>query len=1092
MDSILPEFCEEVSKVKFSRPSIRLISNLTGAAFSDNDVIDEKYWCRHLRESVQFDQGMRVIDAMGCSIFLELGPAPTLINLGRKCAQSAGSCWLPSLRKGQDDRETIAHALAELYVRGAEVDWHAGCRGQRKLQIALPCYPFERERFWLDLAPSRPTAPLPATPRPGSHPLLGSRLRSALRTIQFESAFDQSSLPFLCDHKIEESIVFPATGYLEIALAAAVELAGAICAGLEDLRFHEALSLPAGGGWRFQTALEPIAAPGDKDANSWMIQIHGQPARDDSSLAEWKLFSSAQLRCRRASDAAAGSNGSASQTDKLDVDTIRNRCSRQLDVKALYSRLAAAGLTYGPSFQGVSRVLIGFREALGEVEVPQSIATEAKAYQFHPAILDACLQVLAAAVADDLEFTRSLFLPVGIRRIVHHANRRGTMGSRLLVHAVQGLKLGGSAIAIEGDLRVCDERGSIVMEIEGFRLQRLTRPAAAPLRKHTYQFRWRTQSPAASAAASNRVVAPAGPWLVLGDRRGVGHRLAGLLREHGCLCEIINRVDGCETNGSRDALFADALSGSLDHSLCGASKQPWRNLVHLWSLDNADCTDIDRMLLPRGETWRQVSEALQRNKPGDQKDVWLVTSGVHMINQEPGEVSVDQAVLWGLGRALQQERTSLRTVLVDLDRMATTEEMANELFAEIRRRDHENQIARRDGARWTLRLCRRDSSTEDDLAPATEDVPKPLLIAPDSTFMVVCEAESSALRLIEWLAASGARHLLLVRSRELSVSAEHAIASICREGAEVKLLRVNLAENSAVSRVRTEASAGSRILGGVVYVPAFDESEVEGSLRAARNLHSLLAQASPSWFLLFSAASSLLGRRSNASQAALAALLEAIAHEQRQSGRRVATIHWGFGQWNSSPAEVISPERGEGFATFPADEALRFAARMLVPEGLPTVLVTCDDWRVSLVDKDVQASPLLEELVPTNEPPREEKDAGVQELAKKLRTASPHDRRDIILAYFVDTLVRVTNQDRYRIDCSEPISRLGLDSLMAVELSSAIESAVGISLPLGVLLEDPSIDDLAKRVLSMWDESENCRAVSAAGSSEIPAFLQYS
>ena len=230
-------------------------------------------------------------------------------------------------------------------------------------------------------------------------------------------------------------------------------------------------------------------------------------------------------------------------------------------------------------------------------------------------------------------------------------------------------------------------------------------------------------------------------------------------------------------------------------------------------------------------------------------------------------------------------------------------------------------------------------------------------------------------------------------------------------------------------------------------------------------------------------------------------MLEAIAREQQQVGRHAVTVHWG--SWHCGAAltsEATSAglatsagndadERCEGFLHFPADEALQLAGRLLQAEGPPVAVVTSDDWKTSTAGDNCSVPPLLEELATAEAPKAAGLISGNLNLVERLRSAVPDVRREVMVSHFIDALVRVTNQSRNRIDCDERLSRFGLDSLMAVELKDSIESALSISVPIEVLLEDPSIFDLADCVLALWEESEAASTVAAQA--DVPAYMEF-
>jgi glutamate-1-semialdehyde-2,1-aminomutase len=149
MEPMLPDFEAIARKITFSPPKINLISNLTGE-LATADITTPEYWCRHIRQPVRFATSMATLSQQGCDVFVEIGPKPALLGMGRQCLPEDVGVWLPSLRQGQDDWQQILQNLGELYVRGATIDWTGFDRDYQRRRVALPTYPFQRQRYWIN------------------------------------------------------------------------------------------------------------------------------------------------------------------------------------------------------------------------------------------------------------------------------------------------------------------------------------------------------------------------------------------------------------------------------------------------------------------------------------------------------------------------------------------------------------------------------------------------------------------------------------------------------------------------------------------------------------------------------------------------------------------------------------------------------------------------------------------------------------------------------------------------------------------------------------------------------------------------------
>ena len=154
MQPILDQFEQEAQQIVFQRPSVSWISSVTGGLLQNGETLNAGYWRRQLRETVRFGKATELLAQQGCSVFLEIGPSPVLLGLAATNLAPGSVSLLPSLRTGRGDWQQILDTLCALYVAGVEVDWSGFEGDYHRGRVALPTYPFERERCWIDPAPS--------------------------------------------------------------------------------------------------------------------------------------------------------------------------------------------------------------------------------------------------------------------------------------------------------------------------------------------------------------------------------------------------------------------------------------------------------------------------------------------------------------------------------------------------------------------------------------------------------------------------------------------------------------------------------------------------------------------------------------------------------------------------------------------------------------------------------------------------------------------------------------------------------------------------------------------------------------------------
>ena len=151
MDPALDAFRERVARLELGAPQIPFISNVTGRWITAAQATDPGYWAEHLRQPVRFAEGLRQLGEESRRVMLEVGPGQTLCALARQGGEGAPAVSsLGSARERRPADAALLEALARLWLLGVEPDWARVHDGERRLRVALPTYPFERQRCWLD------------------------------------------------------------------------------------------------------------------------------------------------------------------------------------------------------------------------------------------------------------------------------------------------------------------------------------------------------------------------------------------------------------------------------------------------------------------------------------------------------------------------------------------------------------------------------------------------------------------------------------------------------------------------------------------------------------------------------------------------------------------------------------------------------------------------------------------------------------------------------------------------------------------------------------------------------------------------------
>ena len=392
MDGMLAAFKAVAETVRYSAPTIAIVSSLTGETARPGELEQADYWIRQVRRAVRFSDGVRTLHRQGINVFLELGPQPVLSGLGAAClADEQPVSWVPSLSRGKDGAAVVQRSLAELHVLEVPIDWHgyfAPFGGER---VALPTYAFQLERYWFEPPPSRAIgAGLDDT----NHVLLGGRVTVAGTEMSvFTNVVAADEPVWVQEHKVMDAVLLPGTGFFE-AMRAAGDASAEGEWDLADVVMISPLVLAPGVPVRTQVTVGPVSG------GARQVQIYSSP---EGAAGAWQLH-------------AVGSIVPA-QADAAAAVTLPPPGAEPIDAAALYADLAALGYGYGPTFQGIKEAWHVGEEVWARARLPESAELSAIRYVLHPALLDSAMHSLLLTQRLQNRTGGDLFVPVEAERL---------------------------------------------------------------------------------------------------------------------------------------------------------------------------------------------------------------------------------------------------------------------------------------------------------------------------------------------------------------------------------------------------------------------------------------------------------------------------------------------------------------------------------------------------------------------------------------------------------------------------------------------------------------------------------------------------
>lgn len=370
---------------------IPFISTVTGMERQGPELRAD-YWWDNVRQPVRFQEAVSRLAEQGYEVFLEIGPHAILqyyINDSLR-ALDAKSVSLGLLDRKEPEAERLAHSLGWIYVHGGTLDWRQLYGDPTPLKLPLPLYPWQREPHGYQAT----VEALGYLHRTNEHPFLGWRQPG--NRLEWESLMDTALFPWLGDHRVGGAVLFPAAGFVEMALAAGAALYGDTTPTIEQLEILRPLELSPNQPRVIQTRIKDeigsfeIASRGYLQATGWNIHAWGRLRRGNQVTA---------------SPPAPSVHPGPSRPEQ-----------QRLDHQGLYRIAQSLGLEYGPGFQCVEEIWNDGDWAWAKLLPPPE--TTGAGWRLHPSSLDGAFQTLLAVLAQTgMKAEEGVFLPTSLGRV---------------------------------------------------------------------------------------------------------------------------------------------------------------------------------------------------------------------------------------------------------------------------------------------------------------------------------------------------------------------------------------------------------------------------------------------------------------------------------------------------------------------------------------------------------------------------------------------------------------------------------------------------------------------------------------------------
>jgi acyl transferase domain-containing protein/SAM-dependent methyltransferase len=375
MREIGGDYCTSIKPHLEGKQAMKpFFSSVTGAGEPEQRILDTKYWQQNLESPVLFSRAVAgILKRIQNPAFLEVGPHGALAGPARQvfAEASASPPYVSVMARNEDCVESYLKAVGQLFELNIPIDYETLTLAGTCLPD-LPRYPWnhEADELWYESRMSKEWrfAQFP------KHPLLGRRqLESTSFEPSFRNLINLDDAPWLRDHMIQGTIIFPAAGYLAMAGEATRQLSGVEDRyKLRHVVLSQALILQEGVDTEVVTNLRPYRLNDALDSEWWEFTI----ASHNGQM--WVKHCVGQV------SAGPYKPAQAEYTGPL---------ARRLEKKKVFSTLAKAGMEYGPRFQRLDDITAGTVDRTAASNLTHDLNGDEDHYHLHPAVIDAALQL---------------------------------------------------------------------------------------------------------------------------------------------------------------------------------------------------------------------------------------------------------------------------------------------------------------------------------------------------------------------------------------------------------------------------------------------------------------------------------------------------------------------------------------------------------------------------------------------------------------------------------------------------------------------------------------------------------------------------
>ena len=1048
MEPMLEAFRTVADSITYHPPQLDFVSNVSGK-WAGEEVATAGYWVNHIYRPVQFAKGMQQL-ADPSYIYIELGPQPILLGMARQCignGEDQDRGWLPSLRSNRDEWEQLLDSLGYLYTRRHTIDWESFDQPYKPYKTNLPTYAFQRQRYWIE--PKEDVSVSQSTLNQDTiYPLLGRRIHSPSKEFQFQSVIKIDAPTYLKDHEVLGQVIFPGTGYVELALEAGAEIFNTNQLAVQDVSIEQPLILKPQQDHIIQVLFRR------ESETHYRIEIHSLDQQ--SKNTKWTLHATALAHVEE-----------IDEIPTLNIVDMQATYNHAISVDSFYSELSKDGLNYGVHFQGVKQLFIKEYSSFAYIEAKEDYKSNVI---IHPAILDSCSQALAAVLPKpDPGHT---YLLVGCKKLQVYQPNVEKLWLQTRVENKSSTSRG-----VTGDLVAYDESGKCVFKAIDVQYQQAS---LAQLNRQNseqwlYEIQWEKKS--LSNELQKSIFNSSQHWVLFADHQGITTQLAEHLSKNNIPHSLVFASHQSSVLKNGQAHIRADQPEQISKLFYTLAKENIKitHVIYGWGLDSASTALIKDIAVLTADQERQctgilsLTQSLVQNSSQKPPHLAILTRNALRLDQQNKNVDAIQSTLWGFGRTLTQEHPKLQSTCIDIDSTLPKDEGLKSLFYDLVKSSIENQIAYRKGQRYVARLVRHQSST----------LNSQVIIRPDASYLITGGLGGLGLKTATTLAKAGAKYLILLGRNAPNANTRSVIKQLQEKGIQIHTLAVDVADTNALTEAFVKIVATLPPLKGVMHAAGVLDDGIitqqtwsrfkkvfAPKVQGTWNLHELTKAQDLDFFVCFSSIAGSLGVAGQSNYAAANSFMDGLMQARQQMGLPGLSINWAawadVGMITSLDEQQQHRILTSGFGIIPADQGMQILIN-LIDQNSTSLTVAPFDW--SLLKKHFAHNvPILYRQVLNTQSEGLTQSNNISWLKELQNT--PEEQRISRLAELIQVVVAkiMRFSDFKDIPLDKDLFELGLDSLLAIELRNRIQDELQCNLSTTILFDYTNINLLADHI----------------------------